>query len=65
MDAKDVINRIKRLQKFDVEVQLPEHFAFTGVIPYDMAIAGNIATVTVYAETVAEAQQRAEEYFNG
>jgi hypothetical protein len=65
MDVKDVINRIKNLQKFEVNVQLPEHFAFTGVIPYDMVITGDTATVTVYAATETEARQRAEEYFNG
>ena len=65
MDAKDVINRIKRLQIFEVEISLPDTFEFRGVIPFDMEIADNVARVQVYAETLAEAQERAEEYFNG
>jgi len=65
MDAKDVINRVKRLQEFTVCVKLPEQFAFNGKIPYDMELDGTTATVQVYAETLTEAQQRAEEYFNG
>jgi hypothetical protein len=65
MDAKDVINRIKQLQLFEVEVELPDTFEFRGVIPFDMEIADNVARVQVYAVTQAEAQQRAEDYFNG
>jgi hypothetical protein len=65
MDAKDVINRIKRLQIFEVEVPLPETFAFTGVVPFDMTIEDGVARVQVYAETIEEATIKAEEYFNG
>lgn len=65
MDAKDVINRIKRLQIFEVEVTMPETFAFSGVVPFDMTIEGDIARVQVYAETIEEATIKAEAYFNG
>ena len=63
-EVKDIINRVKRLQEFEVCVKLPKQFAFRGRIPYDMQIEGNTARVQVYAETVEEAQHKAEEYFN-
>ena len=65
MDAKDVINRVKRLQIFEVEVAMPETFAFNGRVPFDMTIEGDVARVQVYAVTLEEAQAQAEEYFNG
>ena len=63
-EVKDIINRVKRLQEFEVCVKLPEQFTFNGRIPYDMQIEGNTARVQVYAETLTEAQRKAEEYFN-
>jgi len=64
-EVKSIINRVKRLQEFKVCVKLPKQFAFNGKIPYDMELDGSTATVHVYAESLTEAQQRAEEYFNG
>ena len=63
-EVNEIISRVKRLQEFEVCVKIPEQFAFHGHIPFDMRIKGNIATVHVYAETVEEAQHKAEEYFN-
>jgi hypothetical protein len=47
-----------------VRVPVPEEFCFTGAVPFDMEIVGSIAMVTVWAESEAEAQRRAEEFFN-
>ena len=60
---EQIINRIKRLKQFVVKVPVPEDFAFNGVVPFDMEIAGSTAMVTVWAGSEAEAQRRAEEYF--
>ena len=46
-----------------VKVPVPEDFAFSGAVPFDMEIVGSTAMVTVWAVTEAEAQRRAEEYF--
>jgi hypothetical protein len=58
-----IINRIKRLEQFVVKVPVPEEFVFSGVVPFDMEIAGDTAMVTVWAASEAEAQRRAEEFF--
>ena len=60
---EQIINRIKRLEPFVVKVPVPENFAFSGPVPFDMEIVGSTAMVTVWAVTEAEAQRRAEEYF--
>ena len=58
-----IINRIKRLEQFVVQVSVPEEFVFSGAVPFDMEIAGDPAMVTVWAASEAEAQRRAEDFF--
>ena len=60
---EQIINRIKGLQQFVVKVSVPEDFAFSGAVPFDIEIAGSTAMVTVWAASEAEAQRRAEEFF--
>ena len=60
---EQILNRIKRLEQFVVKVPVPEDFAFSGTVPFDMEIVGSTAMVTVWAVTEAEAQRRAEEFF--
>ena len=60
---EQIINRIKRLEQFVVKVSVPEDFAFRGAVPFDMEIVGSTAMVTVWAASEAEAQRRAEEFF--
>lgn len=60
---EQIMHRIKRLEQFVVQVPVPEHFEFNGTVPFDMEIAGSTAMVTVWAASQAEAQRRAEDYF--
>jgi len=60
---EQIINRIKRLEPFVVKVHVPEDFAFSGAVPFDLEIVGSTAMVTVWAVNEAEAQRRAEEFF--
>jgi hypothetical protein len=60
---KQVIDRIKGLKQFVVRVPVPPTFRFTGAVPFDLEIMGNVALVTVWALTQEEAQTRAEEFF--
>ena len=60
---RQVIDRIKGLKQFVVRVPVPKEFRFTGAVPFDMEIVGNIAMVTVWAADQAEAQVRAEQFF--
>lgn len=69
MDAKDFINDIeigmKGLQEFEVQVNIPENFAFYGTVPYYMHIIKDIALVTVPASSVEQARELALAYFAG
>lgn len=60
---RQVLDRIKGLQQFVVRVPVPTDFQFTGSVPFDMEIVGSIAMVTVWAADQAEAQVRAEQFF--
>ena len=60
-----IMNRIKNLTEYEVQVNIPDEFQFEGVIPYDMSIAGGVAWVKVLAETMEEAKLKANEYFEG
>lgn len=60
---KRVLDRIKGLKQFVVRVPVPKEFKFTGAVPFDLEIVGSTAMVTVWAATQAEAQTRAEEFF--
>jgi hypothetical protein len=62
MDAKQVINRIGKLQEFEVQVAMPKQFCFNGAVPFDMEILGDTAFITVLAETIEEATGRARAY---
>jgi hypothetical protein len=60
---EQIINRIKRLKQFIVKVSVPEEFVFSGTVPFDIEIVGSTAMITVWAANEAEAQRRAEEFF--
>jgi hypothetical protein len=60
-----VMNRIKNLTEFEVQVDIPEDFQFDGIVPYDMSISGGKAFVKVVATSIGEAKLKAMEYFHG
>ena len=51
-----IMNRIKNLTEYEVQVHIPEDFEFNGVVPYDMSISGDTAWVKVIAATLEEAK---------
>ena len=62
-DFREVIDRARRMQEFEVQVEVPEDFRFIGTVPYDMEIVGNQAFVVVPAVSIEEAVQKANEFF--
>ena len=60
---QEVIDRARRMQDFEVQVEVPEDFRFMGTVPYDMEIVGNQAFVIVPAVSIEEAVQKANEFF--
>lgn len=66
MDMKEVMERIKNLQEYEVWVNLPDTFAFRGKSPFDIYITNNnVALVKVIASSMEEATQKANEFFYG
>lgn len=66
MDIKEVMDRIKNLEEYEVWINLPDSFAFRGKSPFDIYITNNnVALVKVIASSMEEAQQKANEFFFG
>ena len=64
MDTKQILDRVSKLDEFEVIVQMPEVWRFKGVVPYDMEIVADQAFVRVIATSVEEATSRARAYIN-
>jgi hypothetical protein len=63
-DIKEVMNRLKNLQEFEVCIDIPDEFIFNGTIPFDMIIdRDQSARVLVVAETQQEAEKKVEQFF--
>jgi hypothetical protein len=60
--ATNLIFRAKNLQEFTVTTELPDDFAFRGVIPFDMQITGSILEAKVWAVDFNEAVDRLNEF---
>jgi len=60
--ATNLIFRAKNLQEFTVTTELPDDFAFRGVIPFDMQITGNILEARVWAVDFDEAVDRLNQF---
>lgn len=60
--ATNLIFRAKNLQEFTVTTELPDDFAFRGVIPFDLQITGNILEARVWAVDFNEAVDRLNEF---
>jgi hypothetical protein len=63
-DIKQVMNRIKSLQEFEVCIDIPDEFIFNGTMPFDMVIdRDQSARVLVIAETQQEAEEKVSQFF--
>lgn len=60
--ATNLIFRAKNLQEFVVTTELPDDFAFRGVIPFDMQITGSILEARIWAVDFNEAVDRLNEF---
>ena len=64
IDIDTVINRMKNLRQFTIEVDLPEDFQLHGVMPFDIKIKKNKGWFKLYALTIEEAQEKVDEFIN-
>lgn len=63
-NIREIMKRVKSLQQFTIERELPENFTFTGQVPYDIKISDGMAYVKVYAADLDEANQRVDEFLS-
>ena len=62
--TKEVIDRLMNLQEFTVTVPVEDNWLPNGVVPFDIKIKNNLATVTVPALTEDEARSKIIAYFS-
>jgi len=58
-----VMKRIRNLEEYEIQIDVPEEFQFDGPVPFDMEIAGGVAWVKVIAASMEEAKCKVNEYF--
>lgn len=59
-----IMDRIKNLKEYTVEVDLPDGYKLNGVIPFDTKIFGRKGAFKVYALSYEEASKQVTEYLN-
>ena len=66
MTARDIatalINRVRALQEFVVETELPEDFAIHGYIPFHITIRDGVMTARVLAVSAEDAQDQVHRF---
>jgi hypothetical protein len=66
MTARDIaqalINRVRSLQEFAVETELPEDFAVHGYIPFHITIRDGVLTARVLAVSEQDAQDQVQRF---
>ena len=63
-DISQIIERMKNLREFTVEVDLPDDFELHGIMPFDISIKKNKGWFKVYALTMEEATEKVNEFVN-
>jgi hypothetical protein len=61
--TQQVIERLMRLKEFTVKVRVEDNWLPNGIVPFNIKIKNNIATVKIPALNRKEARQKVTEYF--
>lgn len=61
-DMDKLMTRIKSLQEFTIQRELPEDFTFGGQIPYDIKISDGNIFIKVYAADLNEANDKVDDF---
>jgi hypothetical protein len=63
-DVKALLNQIKNMQEYSVEVDVPNGIAFNGAVPFNLKISGDKATFSLLAISQEDASERVNAYLN-
>ena len=61
--TKQVIDRLMKLKEFTIKVRVEDNWTPNGVVPFNIKIKDNIATVKIPALNRKEAKEKAAEFF--
>jgi hypothetical protein len=61
--TQQVIERLMRLKEFTVKVRVEDNWLPNGIVPFNIKIKNNIATVKIPALNRKEAREKVAEYF--
>jgi len=61
-DIGTILDRISKLREFEVDVDLPEGFRLSGVMPFNATLNANKGKFKVFAISFAEAEQKIKDY---
>jgi hypothetical protein len=61
-DIGTILDRISKLREFEVDVDLPEGFRLSGVMPFNATLSKTKGKFKVFAISFAEAEQKINEY---
>lgn len=61
--TKQILDRVMNLKEFTLKVRVEDNWLPNGVVPFDIKIKENVATVTIPALNEEEAKEKVSEYF--
>lgn len=61
--TKQIIDRLMNLKEFTIKVRVEDNWMPNGVVPFNIKIKSNIATVSIPALTEEEAKEKVSDYF--
>jgi len=65
-NAKEIFDetwaKIKRLEKYEIKREVPSGWLPRGTIPFGIRVKGGVATFTVYAEFMIDAEDQVTAY---
>ena len=64
-DVKNLLDRVKKMEWYEVTTDLPEEFRFGGPVPYDLFIEDGKITAKILAYSTQDATDKLLEYLDG
>ena len=61
--TKQVIDRLMNLKEYTIKVRVEDNWLPVGIVPFNIHIKDNIATVSLPALNEDEAKEKVSEYF--
>ena len=58
----EMMDRVKRLQKFEIKREVGPNWIPNGTIPFDITAKNGIATFTVYAEFLQDTEDQVTQF---